>query len=48
MLQGLSSGGLKLSGPVGPGAVNNPDDVFRVELDPEDRGRFDKLIGPGG
>jgi len=30
-LGGLSSGGVKLSGPVGPGAVNAPDDVFRVE-----------------
>ncbi|NQV84555.1 MAG: hypothetical protein HQ494_12115, partial [Rhodospirillales bacterium] len=30
-LGGLSSGGLKLSAPVGPGAANIPDDVFRVE-----------------
>lgn len=31
LLQGLSSGGLKISNPVGPGAAINPDDVFRVE-----------------
>ena len=30
-LDGLSSGGLKLTAPVGPGAANDPGDVFRVE-----------------
>ena len=31
LLDGLSGGGLKLSAPVGPGARNRPDDVFRLE-----------------
>jgi len=31
MRDGLASGGLKLSAPVGPGAPNRPKDVFQVE-----------------
>jgi len=31
MRDGLASGGLKLSAPVGPGALNRPKDVFQVE-----------------
>ena len=30
-LEGISSGGLQLSDPVGLGAINNPNDVFQVE-----------------
>ncbi len=44
-LGGLSSGGLKLSDPVGPGAANDPGDVFRVESVLSDADLLDRPPG---